>query len=115
MLTRIVDEDTNDWVFGRGRQGYLHESQAVKQIVKTKLQSFINNCFFDMGEGIDWFFHLSGKDISGLQIAITSKIASIYGVTKVELVELEDSNRIASVKYKLTSIWDTNISGNVNV
>ncbi len=115
MITRIIDGETNDWIFGRGKQGYLAEDKAIQQNVKTKLQSFINNCFFDMGEGIDWFFHLGAKNPEGLQLAIVDKIASLSGVTDVQLVEFENTDRMAKINYQLSTVWDKNISGNITV
>jgi hypothetical protein len=53
MLIRANDT-LNDWQFGRGRNDYLKNKDALKQNLKTRILSWENDCFFDLQAGIDW-------------------------------------------------------------
>lgn len=60
MKFRLLDEN-NDWVFGRGKQCFARDNKAVGLDIKTRLLSWVNDCFFDMGAGIDWLNRLGSK------------------------------------------------------
>lgn len=57
QIVRAIDGD-NDWTFGAGLGNYRTNLLAVEQNVKTRLQSFLGNCFFDMGAGVNWYLYL---------------------------------------------------------
>jgi hypothetical protein len=63
--SRSVDDD-NDWNFGKGRNDYVRNIRAVEQNIRTRLNSFLGDCFFSTGSGLDWFNLLGNKN----QIAI---------------------------------------------
>lgn len=60
MIFRELDEN-HDWQYGRGVQNYARQNQAIGLNIKTRLLSWINDCFFDMGAGIDWLNRLGSK------------------------------------------------------
>lgn len=90
MRFRNVDEN-GDWVFGKGRNSYLTSTSALMMNIKTRLLSFLNDCFFDTEAGIDWWNLLGGKD----QKAILASI---------QRVVLRSSNvkKIIDMQYRLT-------------
>jgi hypothetical protein len=47
----------DDWTMGQ----HLTGSQAVAQCVKTRIRSFKNDWFLDMGAGIDWLRLLGAR------------------------------------------------------
>ena len=53
MLIRKNDEN-NEWIFGRGRNDYIKNEDALKQNLKTRILSWKNDCFFDLQAGVDW-------------------------------------------------------------
>ncbi len=61
MHIRAIDSE-NDWQFGKGLQSYKYKNNAIMQNVKTRLLSFLNDCWFDMEAGIDWYRLLGTKN-----------------------------------------------------
>ena len=61
MKFRTLDQN-NDWNFGKGSQDYATFNQAIGLNIKTRIQSWVNDCFFDMGAGIDWLNRLGSKN-----------------------------------------------------
>jgi len=110
MITRAIDSE-NDWKFGRGRQDYLSEKDSLPQSIKTRLQSFKNDCFFDLGAGVDWWAYLGTKNQTALKNAIVKQILTTNGVQSVQEVDLSlDETRSLSVSYSVTTIWGDTIT-----
>ena len=70
MITRALINNPdpkldNDWTFGKGRQSYLRHEAAIKQSIRTRLMSFLGDCFFDINAGIDWWRFLGGGKKGG--------------------------------------------------
>lgn len=88
---RFRNIDTNgDWVFGKGRNSYLRGNSALMMNIKTRLLSFLNDCFFDTEAGIDWWNLLGEKDHKSI-------------LASVQRVVLRSSNvkRIVDMQYNL--------------
>lgn len=110
MITRAIDSE-NDWNFGRGKQDYLSERDALPQSIKTRLQSFKNDCFFDLDSGVDWWAYLGTKNQAALKNAIVKQILSTDGVQSVQEIDLSlDENRSLSVSYSVRTIWGDTIT-----
>lgn len=80
MIVRALDVN-GDWVYGTGANAYLSGILAVAQDIKTRLSSFLGDCFFDTGAGIDWFNLLGGKDQTALNLAVAAVILNTNNVT----------------------------------
>ena len=105
MITRAIDND-NQWIFGNGRECYLNDENAVGQNIKTRVQSFYQDCFFDLNAGIDWFNFLGTKNQEGLKNAIAKTILSTTGVYSLDELSLNLSeNRELLIQYLTTTIW----------
>lgn len=61
MIFRALDSN-HDWTFGRGIGCYTRENQAIGLNIKTRLLSWLNDCFFDLEAGIDWVNRLGSKN-----------------------------------------------------
>lgn len=57
MVTRAIT-DTGDWTFGKGKQNYRIDSDGLKQRLKTRIQSWLGDCFFASNDGVDWLNYL---------------------------------------------------------
>lgn len=100
MIVRAIDAN-NDWQFGKGKNDYRTDILAVSQNIKTRLQSFLGDCFFKTDEGIDWFNLLGSKDLEALKLAINTTILNTQDVVKLNEVSANlDKNR------NLTVIFD---------
>lgn len=113
MKVRALKDD-NDWSFGRGRNDYVSDRKAVAQMVKTRLKSFLGDCFFDLGAGIDWFNLLGSKQEIELRLAISSTLLNTQGVLSIREISftLGRQSRIFLVQYDLDTIYG-NVIGEV--
>ncbi len=105
MRVRAIDSE-NDWKFGKGRNDYKYDISAVAQNLKTRIQSFLNDCFFHREAGIDWFNLLGSKNYLSLQLSINSTILNTEGVIAITNIEQNiDSDRHYSVTYSVDTIF----------
>lgn len=112
MIVRSLDIN-GDWEFGAGLNNYKRANLAVVQSIQTRLSSFIGNCFFDLGAGIDWFTFLGSKNPTAMNLAISAVILNtpnpvdgtpvVLGLLQLG-VNLSDS-RVFSVQYKVQTIY----------
>ncbi len=105
MIVRSIDSD-GDWSFGKGKNDYLSANDAIGQNIKTRLQSFLGDCFFAMSAGIDWFNLLGSKNIIGLQLSIQATILNTTGVTRIVDFSLSlETNRRLNLQYTVETIY----------
>lgn len=105
MRVRGIDGN-NDWLFGKGANDYKFNRDAVSQNIKTRLQSFLGDCFFDLGAGIDWFNLLGGKSKLAIDLAIRTVILNTEEVTSLKQLNIiEGENRNLLLSYEVTTIY----------
>lgn len=106
MIVRAID-NVGDWLFGKGRNDYRQNQAAIAQNIQTRLNSFLGDCFFDTGAGIDWFNLLGGKDQTALNLAINAVILNTEGVTGMLQLgaNLDETTRVFLVQYKVQTIY----------
>jgi hypothetical protein len=111
--------ETNDWTFGAGVQSYFTDSQAIGANVKTRLQTFLGECFFALNLGVDWWNLLGTKNPIAQQNIILqcrSVIAQSYGVTRINTVTpvFDSTTRSLTVSYDIDTIFTRNQTGSVS-
>ena len=79
-MIRALDSN-NDWTFGSGINNYASGNAEVALNIQTRLSSFLGDCFFDTGAGIDWFNLLGSKSQLQLQLAVAAVILNTPNVT----------------------------------
>lgn len=105
MIVRALDS-TGDWQFGKSKNDYISNNNTVKQNIKTRLLSFLGNCFFDITAGIDWFNFLSSKNQAALNLSISSVILNTANVTGLlQLTVSLTENRLFSVSYNVQTAY----------
>lgn len=92
MRFRNVNEN-GDWVFGKGRNSYLKGNEALMMNIKTRLLSFLNDCFFDTEAGIDWWNLLGGKDRKALLASIQRVVLRSSQVKRIVDMQSMINNR----------------------
>jgi hypothetical protein len=109
LIVRALDVN-GDWTFGKGTEDYTSNNQAVAQCIQTKCMMFLNDCFFALDQGIDWFNLLGAKNQSALNLAITTVIAGAPFVTSVlqVSVNLDDVSRLLQISYVVTTAFSNN-------
>lgn len=117
MIFRSIDGQ-GDWQFGKGKESYQYGQGAISLNVKTRLLSFLNDCFFDMNAGIDWFTYF-GLPNKNDEIILRSRavILQSYGVVSVNSILLnQDRNlRNAILTYSINTIYTVNYQENLQV
>lgn len=107
MIVRALDSN-HDLTFGAGKSNYLSNNAAVAQNINTRLGSFLGNCFFDLGAGIDWFNLLGSKNQTALQLAISTVILNTPQVTSlIKLSTNVSAQRQFSVTYKVQTVYSS--------
>lgn len=105
MSVRQIDVN-NDWTFGRGKNNYLRHNDAVAQNIKTRLQSFLGDCFFDSTAGLDWYNLLGSFNELALQLAVSAVILNTEEVTGiVSLSVTRTANRNIQLSYSVNSVY----------
>lgn len=115
MKVRAIDKQ-GDWDFGKGRQSYKTDLDAIMQLNVTHIRSWYLNCFFDLLAGIDWKNLLGQKQTAPkIRDAVRKELLKIDGVTSVLNVSLSiDEDRALKVQYTESTIYGT-ISGSTLV
>lgn len=109
MIFRSLNGE-GDWEFGKGKESYQFGQGAIALNIRTRLLSFLNDCFFDTNAGIDWFtyFGLPNKNDEILNRS-RAVILQSYGVVSINSTILvqERSLRTAVLTYNINTIFTT--------
>jgi hypothetical protein len=54
--------EQNDWTFGHGKSDYITGHAGVALNIKTKINEWKRDCFFNLQAGIDWRTRLGSKN-----------------------------------------------------
>lgn len=105
MRVRSVDFN-NDWQFGKGKSDYKVDLDCLTQNIKTRLQSFLGDCFFAQTEGIDWWNLLGSKKILDLRLAVAAVILNTENIESMVEVDVKlDKARMVSITYSVVSVY----------
>lgn len=105
MKVRSVDFN-NDWEFGKGKSNYKSAVNACAQNIKTRLQSFLGDCFFSTDSGLDWFKFMGGKNMIELKLAVAATILKTPDVVSIEEVSTSrDNDRAITIKYSVQTVY----------
>ena len=118
MIIRSIDTN-NDWTFGKGKSSYKTNELAVNQNLKTKLQEWKGDCFFDIEAGVDWKNRLAKRSqVAPLQAEIRVVMLKVAGVTEVVNLDLNfnSTSRNLTLNYSIKTIYSTNtVSDSINI
>jgi hypothetical protein len=106
LIFRNIDA-SGDWVFGRGIGSYAAGNQAIALNIKTRILSWIQNCFFDLGAGIDWSSRLDRGQEQNLLNDLQAIISQSDGVVAIKSISaaLDRLTRRLSVSYDVSTIY----------
>lgn len=107
-----------DWMFGKGRAQYVANADAVRQNVVTRIRSFTNDWFADIGHGIDWV-NLLGQRGNDRKIlaAIEKAVLDTPGVSTITRLRLTNTgrDRKASIELQFTTLFDKAFNESVEI
>lgn len=111
MIFRLLDANS-DWVFGSGIGSFASGNEAIALNIKTRILSWYQNCFFDLGAGIDWISRLDTGQETNLLSDLQTMIAQSDGVVSVNSVDftLDPATRILLVAYDISTIYSNNFT-----
>jgi hypothetical protein len=104
MLIRANDT-LNDWKYGRGRNDYLKNEDALKQNLKTRILSWKNDCFFDLQAGVDWNNYLDIGTKFFLDQNVKQVILQTPDVIKINSYESILSDRDLTITANIYTIY----------
>ena len=116
MFIRNLDKD-DDWVFGNGLSDFVYKDAAISLNVKTRLYSWLNDCFFDLNAGIDWLNRLGSKDQRKLlELDIRRIILTSEGVTGiVNFDTVLNSQRQFTGRYNIKTIYSPSYQDSITL
>lgn len=109
-----------DWLFGFGKQSYFTKQQAIVADIGTSLKMFLNDCFFALDVGIDWWNLLGAKNPAAqneITLQCRKTIATVEGVVRINSVEpiFDSTNRRLIVTYNIDTVYSQNVAGSVTL
>ena len=110
MIFRNLDKN-GDWTFGRGKGNFVAENNAIRLNIKTRLMSWIGDCFFDMGAGIDWINRLGSKNQRALlEQDIRNIISKTPDVRRIIDFSTDLTGRKFTANYTVETIYSKNFT-----
>ena len=105
-IVRALDGN-HDWEYGAGKNSYKKDKEALSQNIKTRLLSFLGDCFFSLESGIDWFNILGAKDLTLVNLSVKSTILNTFGVTSINEVNvtLDPTTRELRLTYSVNTVY----------
>ncbi|MBQ2285325.1 MAG: hypothetical protein II244_06640 [Clostridia bacterium] len=99
--------DTNgDWQFGNGFGSYVVDEQEIAVNLKTRILSFLGDCFFAINEGIDWWNLLDYRYQDRLENAVQEVVKNTPGVTAINSIDvLIGAGRRITIHYDIQTIY----------
>lgn len=113
MIIRNLDKN-GDWVFGQGFGSYVSQNQAIGLNIKTRLLSWLGDCFFARTAGVDWWNRLGKKNQQALLSADLQRIISqSSGVTGILAFNVQQTGRSVSASYTVQTIYSTSFTDSI--
>lgn len=113
MTFRNLTND-NDWTFGAGKNNYVTGGQEIALNLKTRVLSFLGDCFFATNEGIDWWNLLDYNKQSQLENAVQAVIIDTPGVTGINSIDaVLNSERKIIISYDIQTIYSNSFSDEI--
>lgn len=105
MIIRNLDQN-GDWTFGQGDGNYLAGNAAIGLNIRTRLLSWVGDCFFDTQAGVDWTNRLSLKNQQRiLDAELRRIILQSYGVTGIVSYSSTLTDRSFTASYEVNTIF----------
>lgn len=105
MIFRGLDEK-RDWQFGAGKQNYVDKNKAIGLNIKTRILSWVGDCFFNQAAGIDWNNRLGTLGQRRLLEADLRRIIlKSEGVTGINSIDIVVNGRDFSASYSVNTVY----------
>jgi len=107
---------SGDWTFGAGKANFAAGDQAIGLNIRTRLLSWVNDCFFDMPMGIDWSNLLGSKNQREiLEQNLRKLLLESFGVTSIIKFDTILADRKFSAVYNITTIFSPSFQNSIEI
>ena len=116
MIFRNLDEN-GDWTFGKGKNNYLTKNDAISLNVKTRILSWLRDCFFNMNAGIDWLNRLSKNQNELLEsdlVELIAKTDNVTGITSIS-TSFDALERIFNINFSINTVYTQDYEDKIEV
>lgn len=115
MIFRALDEN-HDWLWGKGKADFLKNNAAIGMNIKTRLLSWVGDCFFDQNAGIDWWNRLGSKNQRTLlELDLKRVILQSEGGTGIVSFDTNLTGRRFTASYTVDTIYTGQIEDQIFV
>lgn len=115
MIFRQLNSD-NDWTFGKGKNNFARENDAIGLNIKTRIKSWVGDCFFDTSAGIDWVNRLGSKSQRELlELDLRNIILQSEGVTGINSFSTSLVNRQFTADYSVETVYSKSYTDAIEV
>lgn len=106
----------HDWTFGKGISDYVNENKAIGLNIKTRLLSWVGDCFFDQKAGIDWVNRLGSKNQRNLlELDLRRVILQSEGVTELVSFDTVLTGRQFTANYEVNTVYSQSYRDSLTV
>ncbi len=112
MIFRQLDAN-GDWLFGKGINDYAKNEDAVNLNIRTRLLSWVGDCFFALSDGIDWRNRLDVGQQQALVEELKSNLLQAFGVVEINDVQtiFDGTTRTIRILYDIKTIFSPSFQG----
>ena len=82
MIFRQLTQD-GDFTFGKGKQNFTRDEDAIELAILTTLKFWKGDCFFATQFGINWKEYFNYGQQEALNSALQTALLQCYGVLSV--------------------------------
>lgn len=106
MIFRQIDSN-GDWTFGKGKANYATNESAIALNLRTRILSWIGDCFFALDSGVDWKNRLDKGQSLNLKNELRALILQSSGIMGLNFIEvaLDPRTRLATVRANVVTIF----------
>lgn len=113
MIFRNLDTN-GDWNFGKGKNDYASSQAAIMLNIKTRLLSWVGDCFFDQTAGVDWYNRLGSKNQQTLLEADLRRVISQSdGVTALKNFDIIMEGRTFKATYTVETVYSASFTDSI--
>lgn len=108
--------ESHDWTFGAGLQNLARRQDAIGLDIRTRILSWVGDCFFDQPAGIDWINRLGSKNQRALlELDLRRIILQTEGVTAIVSFDTILNNRKFTANYSVNTIYSKEFQDSLTV
>jgi len=117
MIFRNLDVN-HDWTFGKGLSNYARLNQSIGLNIRTRVLSWLGDCFFAQQEGIDWVNRLGSKNQKKLLEddlrRIILQTPNVTGIVSFDIT-FQSGNRAFRADYSVNTIYSKEYIDSIEV